>query len=397
MQRALEGINILDLSRYAPGWYGTMILADHGANVIKVEGAPSDLIVPEFTSPDSPFDPLNRGKKSIILNLKKEEAQKIFYMLVERADVVVEGFRPGVVKRLKIDYETLKSINNRIIYCSLTGYGQDGPYQQLAGHDLNYISQGGFLGIMPRPDAIPGNIFGDLVCGGMQVAIGVLLALQARQRTGKGQYIDIAITDGVVALIAPYLSKYFETGQLPDLEIRASVGGTGYYNVYETKDGKFISIASGENSFFINLCKTLGCEQFIPHQHDPEKQAEIKSYFTKIFLTKTRDEWFEILSKKDTAVGKVLIPSEISSDPQLCHREMIVEMDHPNIGKVKQVGIPIKLSDTPGRIKGFSPRKGQHTIEILKEIGYEEVEIKRLLILDAVGIDNTNKKDDKEE
>jgi crotonobetainyl-CoA:carnitine CoA-transferase CaiB-like acyl-CoA transferase len=384
MEGALEGLKILDLNRYAPGWYGTMILSDHGADVLRVEGAPSDLTVPEFTSPDSPYDPLNRNKRSIVLNLKNEDAQKVFYLLAEKADVVVEGFRPGVTKRLKIDYESLKRINDRIIYCSLTGYGQDGPYQQLAGHDLNYISQGGALGVLRQSDFIPGNILGDFVSGGMQTAIGILIALQARQTTGKGQYIDIAITDGVVSLIAPYMAKYFEDGHMPRLEDRATIGGTAYYNVYKTKDGKFISIASGEQSFFINLCKILGCEKFIPYQLDGERQAEIKTFFTKKFLTKTRDEWFELLSRSDTAVGKVLNPGELALDPQLLHRRMIVEMDHPIAGKVRQAGIPIKLSDTPGSIRCFSPRAGEHTFAVMKDLGYNEEEITRLAAAGAI-------------
>jgi crotonobetainyl-CoA:carnitine CoA-transferase CaiB-like acyl-CoA transferase len=378
MSAALEGIKILDLSRYAPGWYGTMILGDYGADTLKVEGAPSDLVVPEFTAPDSPYDPFNRNKRSIVLNLKHEEARKIFYALVREHDVVVEGFRPGVTKRLAIDYESLKSINERLIYCSLSGYGQSGPYWQLAGHDLNYISQAGALGVLREPHHIPGNILGDLVAGGMQVALGVLIALQARQRTGKGQYIDIAITDGVLSLIAPYVAKYFETGQMPRLEDRATIGGTAYYNVYETKDGKFISIASGERSFFVNLCKILGCEEFIPYQLDGDRQPEIKSAFASRFLTKTRDEWFEELSKADTAVGKVLDVSELAFDPQLASREMIVELDHPEVGKVKQTGIPIKFSDTPGSIRGFSPRAGQHTGVVLKGLGYEDETISKL-------------------
>jgi crotonobetainyl-CoA:carnitine CoA-transferase CaiB-like acyl-CoA transferase len=384
MGAALEGIKIIDLSRYAPGWYGTMILGDYGAEVLKVEGAPSDLVVPEFTSPDSPYDPLNRNKRSIAINLKNDSAKKILYELVNRSDVVIEGFRPGVVKRLKVDYETLRPLNDRIIYCSLSGYGQDGPFSQLAGHDLNYISQAGVLSVFQQPGFIPGNILGDLVSGGMQVALGVLIALQARQRTGRGQYIDMAITDGALSLIAPYVAKYFEAGHMPRLEDRATVGGTAYYNVYETKDGKFISMASGEASFFTNLCKVLECEEFIPYQQDADKQAEIKAAFARRFRTRTRDEWFDQLSKVDTAVGKVLDVGELASDPQFLHRAMIVELAHPTVGKVKQVGIPIKLSDTPGSIRGFSPRTGEHTREVLKDLGYEEELIDRLAAEGAV-------------
>lgn len=386
MGSALESIKVLDLSRYAPGPYCTMILGDLGADILKIEDKGSELVVPEFPAPSSPFEPLNRNKRSIVLNLKTDEAKHIFYKLVEKVDVVVEGFRPGVAKRLGLGYETLKEINPRLVYCSITGYGQDGPYRDLAGHDLNYIAQGGFLGIMSRPDVIPGNVLGDLAAGGMQAAIGILTALVARKTTNKGQYVDIAMTDGVVSLLSLYIGKYLETGSMPKEEERATVGGTAYYNVYKTKDGKFITIAAGEPKFFANLCKALGCEKFILFQMDSGKTTEIKEFFTRTFLTKTRDEWFDILSQSDTAVGKVYAIDELISDPQVLHRQMIVELDHPTSGKVKQVGIPIKLSDTPGRIRKFGSRPGEDTAEVLKDLGYSAEEIRDLVNKGAVAI-----------
>jgi crotonobetainyl-CoA:carnitine CoA-transferase CaiB-like acyl-CoA transferase len=386
MDSALENIKVLDLSRYAPGPYCTMILGDLGADILKVEDKGSELVVPEFPSPSSPFEPLNRNKRSIALNLKTDEARQIFYKLVDKVDVVVEGFRPGVAKRLGLGYETLKEINPRLVYCSITGYGQDGPYRDLAGHDLNYIAQGGVLGVMSRPDVIPGNILGDLAAGGMQAVIGILAALVARITTHKGQYVDIAMTDGVVSLLSLYIGKYLETGSMPKEEERATVGGTAYYNVYKAKDGKFIAIASGEPRFFANLCKALGCEEFIPFQMDSGKTAEIKEFFTRTFLTKTRDEWFDILSQSDTAVGKVYAIGELISDPQVLHRQMIVELDHPTSGKVKQVGIPIKLSDTPGRIRKFGSRPGEDTAEVLKGLGYSKEEIRGLVNMGAIAM-----------
>jgi crotonobetainyl-CoA:carnitine CoA-transferase CaiB-like acyl-CoA transferase len=374
----LEGIRVLDLSRYAPGPFCTMILGDLGADVLKVEGAASDLVVPEFPSPDSPFDPLNRNKRSLVVNLKTDDGKGIFYQLAEKADVVVEGFRPGVVKRLAIDYETIRKMNPRIVYCSITGYGQEGPYRNMVGHDLNYIAQGGVLGIMSNPTAIPGNIIGDLAAGGMQAAIGILAALVARHSTGTGQFVDISITDGVVSLISLYLSKYLETGRVPKEEDRATIGSTAYYNVYETKDGKYMSVASGEPQFFANLCSLLGREEFIPDHLNGKKAAEIRASFASIFITRTRDEWFDLLSQSDTAVGKVQTLDELPSDPQIVHRRMIVELDHPALGKVRQVGIPMKLSDTPGSVRRFSPKPGEHTREVLAELGYSEAEAESL-------------------
>jgi crotonobetainyl-CoA:carnitine CoA-transferase CaiB-like acyl-CoA transferase len=378
MAGALEGIKIIDLTRYAPGPYCTMILADLGAEVIKVEEGIVGQSVPEFPPPGSPYDPLNRNKRSIVLNLKTEAGKEIFYRMAEKADVVVEGFRPGVVKRLAIDYEVLKKKNEGIVYCSISGYGQSGPYRDLPGHDINYISQAGVIGLLLN-HTIPGNLIGDMAGGGMQAAIGILAALMGRERTGKGQYVDIAITDGVISLSCLYLAEILHKNELPQREYRTSVGAGPFYNIYETKDGKFISIAAHpELRFFTNLCKGLGCEYLIPFHTDTKKAEEIGMVFRTTFLTKTRDEWFDLLLKADTAVGKVYSIDEVPSDPQVLHREMVVEVEDPAKGKVKQVGISIKLSETPGKIRKLPPRPGEDTKAIMDEIGYSEEEIERL-------------------
>ena len=378
MAGPLKDIKVLDLTRHAPGPYCTMILGDLGADILRVEGAATDLVVPEFPPPNSPYEPFCRNKKSIILNLKTDEGREIFYKLAARADVIVEGFRPGAVGRLGVDYDTIKGFNEGVVYCSITGYGQDGPYRDLVGHDLNYIAHGGFLGILKDPTSIPGNIVGDLVSGGMQAVIGILSALLWKQKTGKGQFIDISMTDGIVSLIGSYIAKYLEKGRLPDLETRASVGGAHFYNVYQTKDGKFISIASGEGRFFANLCRKLGCEQFIPYQFDVKRAAEIKEHFTRAFLTKTRDEWFHILSESETAVAKVFAIDELLSDPHVLHRGMIVELEHPTHGPVRQAGIPIKLSATPGEIRDLGSLPGEDTARVLADLGYDERAIRAL-------------------
>ena len=227
--------------------------------------------------------------------------------------------------------------------------------------------------------AIPGNLIADMASGGMHAAIGILSALMARERTGRGQFVDIAMTDGVVSLLSLYLGGYLQKGHLIDQEDRISTGAKPFYNFYETKDGKFISIACfPEPWFYANLCRALDCEEFVPYQADPKKSEEIKAYFTKKFLTKTRDEWFEILFRADVPAGKVYHLDELPSDPQLQHRKMIVEVDHPIVGKVKQPGISVKLSETPGTIREFSPMPGQHTNEILSELGYKKEEIQKL-------------------
>lgn len=402
MTQALEGLRILDLTRYAPGPFCTMILGDLGADVIKIEeiGSPTGrraeqmkgmYTIPlpsEFASPDSPYNPLNRNKRSIQLNLKAAMGQRIFYQLTERTDVVVEGFRPGVTKRLGIDYPTLKEINQRLIYCAITGYGQDGPYRDLPGHDINYIAHAGAVGAMSLPGRrplVPGNFIGDMAAGGMQAAIGILAALAARERTGRGQFIDIAMTDGAVSMLCLYLSRYFQHGTLPEPEERVSCGAAHYYNHYQTSDGKFISIACSEPWFFANLCRTLGCEDFIPYQTDSGKAEEIMAYFQQKFLTRTSDEWFDILSKADVPVSKVNALDKLAEDPQLRHRQMVVEVDYPGEGRIRQAGISIKLSETPGKIRNLGASPGENTAEILSELGYSPEEIQRLQMESVVG------------
>ncbi len=389
MAPPLEGIRILDLSRLAPGPYCTMILGDLGADVIKIEDArESGLGVMSLVYGDvseekiAAYDAHGRNKRSIALNLRFDESKKIFYKLCENVDVVVEGFRPGVVKRLGVDYETVKGINPRIIYCSLSGYGQDGPYEALAGHDINYISIAGAQGIIGQrggPPTIPSNLLGDFAGGGMHAAIGILAALMARERTGRGQLVDIAMTDGVVSLLAAEASTYFLTGKVPRPGQTMTLGAAPYYNMYETKDGKYIAIGCLEPRFYENLCRALGREDFITHQEaDEEKQKEIFSAFREIFLTRTRDEWFDLLRQTDICVAPVYSLDEAFSDPQVVHRNMVVEIDHPTQGKVRQVGISIKLSETPGAIRSPAPLRGQDTEEILGDLGYTTESISEL-------------------
>jgi crotonobetainyl-CoA:carnitine CoA-transferase CaiB-like acyl-CoA transferase len=396
MVQALEGVKVLDLSKYAPGPFCTMILGDMGADVVMIEeigpptgrradqgkGLGKGADFQEFASPHSPHNPLNRNKRSIGLNLKMDIGRRIFYQLAEKADVVVEGYRPGVADRLGVDYQTLRGINEKIIYCAITGYGQDGPYRDLVGHDINYLSFGGAAGMMSqpgKPPPIPGNLIGDMAAGGMQGAIGILVALLARAKTGRGQFVDIAMTDGIVSLLSLYLGGYFQHGKLPEQEAQISTGASPLNSYYRTKDGKFISIAcAAEPWFYANLCKAMGCEQFLACEMDARMISELKRHLENRFLAKTRDEWFEILYRKDIPIGKVYTLNELASDCQLQYRKMFVGIDDPVEGRINQPGISIKLSDTPGAIKRAGPTLGEHTFEILTEIGYERKEIQRL-------------------
>ena len=396
---ALEGIKVLDLAHLPPGALCTMILGDLGTEVIKIE-ALSDtgsrgaglLGSPEGKEErkKAAYDALNRNKKSIGLNLKSEEGHKIFHKLAQTADVIVEGFRPGAVKRLGVDYETVKEYNPKIIYCSLSGYGQDGPYNKYPGHDINYISMGGALNLIGNsgsPPVIPLNLIADFAGASLYGVIGILSALVSRNATGKGQHVDIAFMDGVISLLSWFASDYFSTGTVLERGTSVLHGVYPYYGVYEAKDGKYISLGCVEPWFWENLCRALSKEEYIPYhfaiEHwlqrpEGEKWEEISNYLKQIFLTKTRDDWFDLLIKKDIPVAKVYGLDEVFNDPQVLHRQMVIEIEHPKLGKVKQPGIAIKLSETPGKIRSLAPLFGENTEEVLLGLGYDKSKINEL-------------------
>lgn len=387
---ALEDVRILDLSRLAPGPFCTMLLGELGADVLLIE-PPSDSKAGQGAGLGrgmEAYNALGRNKKSIVLNLRDDEARDIFYQLCDTADVVLEGFRPGVVQRLGVDYETLRQKNERIVYCSLSGYGQTGPYAGLVGHDINYISVGGALGMIGWPDsppAIPMNIIADFAGGGLHAAYAILAALHARDRTGKGQYVDIAMSDGVLYLLASSVTGYFATGRAPERGATVLNGSVPHYNVYECSDGGWISVGSLEQHFWVNLCKVMGREDFVPHQYDGAKRDEIFAHFRAQFKTRTRDEWFEVLKQTDICAAPVYSLDEALSDPHNVARGMVVEVDHPVAGRVKQVGVGTKLSETPGSVRSPTPVPGQHTDDVLASLGHDAASIAALRERGVVG------------
>jgi len=388
-----SGIVVLDFARGYPGAYTTMFLGDFGAEVIRIDP-------PRVATPRQDYDPeevtaystVYRNKKSIIINLKSEEGQAVLHRLVKKADVLLEGFRPGVMDRLNAGYQTLKEMNPRLIYCSLSGFGQDGPYVTKPAHDMNYISLGGVLSLIGQRNGspyLPSNFLADLAGAGLHGVIGILIALMAREKTGKGQFVDIAYLDSVISLLSLEAPNYFRTGKVPRRGETVLTGAVPWTNVYKCKDGEYITIACIEPHFWVNMCRALGKEELIrlqtPSYVPSEEMDGAISELAEVFITKTRDEWFKFFKDIDVCFGPVYYLNETFSDPQVLHRRMVAEIHHPKIGKVKQIGLPIKLSDTPGQIRNLGTPDGTHTEEILLKLGYTRREIEKLRSTAAIG------------
>jgi crotonobetainyl-CoA:carnitine CoA-transferase CaiB-like acyl-CoA transferase len=373
--RALEGIRVLDLSRLFPGPYCSMILADMGADVLRIEDR-------RYQGEGPGMPTVMRNKRHMTLNLKHPQGLEIFRRLARRADVILEGFRPGVTDSLEIGYGQMKKLNERLIYCSVSGYGQDGPYKNMVGHDVNYLSFGGVLGLTGeagRKPVIPPIQVADMAAGGMYAAIGILAALFVRQTTGKGQYIDISMMDGIVAMLPFPASLLWGLKKIPRRGDTLLSGLFPCYSVYETRDGEYISIGALEPRFWGQLCRQLGREDYIPLQYDEgEKRGEIFLFLEKTFKDKTRDEWLEELKDLDVCIGKVLHLDETFKDPQVVHRKMVTEFDDPKKGRMKLLSSPVKMSETPPGIRRGPADFGEHTQEVLEELGFKEEEIQRM-------------------
>lgn len=386
MTLPLEGIVVLDLSRMLPGPYCTMILSDLGAEVIRIEDPNYPYANPppfyqKGTYRESAFNAiLMRNKKSITLNLKKEKARDVFYDLVRKSDVVLDTFRPKVTARLKIDYHTLDSINPSIICCSLTGYGQYGPYEQIAGHDLNYIGISGILDLnrerevrskehQDRKPINPGIQAAD-IGGGLVAVIGILGAIIEREKNvgKKGQYIDISMTDSVFSFMPLVAAYHFSKDSRTENPLH---GYFPFYSVYRTKDDKYLSVGIVEVKFWRELCRGLDRDDLMLKQWaQGEQREELFVELQKEFLKKTQSEWMGIFKNLDACVMPVNTFAEACNDPQIKARNMIVEIDHPKLGKIQNIASPIKYSRTPLKIRGLAPKRGQDTKAILNSMGY---------------------------
>lgn len=385
---ALTGYKVLDFSTLLPGPFATMTLADLGAEVIKIS-APNraDLVrdwppVVEGTEVTGTQAWLGRNKKTMQLNLKEPLSVEAVKRLVKDYDIVVEQFRPHVMERLGIGYEQLKKENPRIIYCSITGYGQNGPYAEKAGHDINYVSRAGVAASAGRKDSGPALYnfqIADVAGGSMNAVIAILAAIIYREKTGKGQYIDISMEDCVVPFNSMDGAAYFAGGKVPARE-EGFLNGGGIYDFYETKDGGYMSVGSLEPKFFAALCDTLGYPEWRDGKILKEDPALVKRTLREKFLTKTRDEWTEIFKDRDACVEPVLSMKEASLDEHLKERGMWPQLEIPLSGgkKITEMGSPIRLSECPPEYRHAGYPEGYHTVEILTSLGYSEDDIKKM-------------------
>jgi crotonobetainyl-CoA:carnitine CoA-transferase CaiB-like acyl-CoA transferase len=364
---------VLDLSRQLPGPFCSTLLGDLGADVLTI------------AAPGDPFGTgiafLARNKRSMTLNLKSDAGRDVFLRLVDDADVVLEGFRPGVMDRLGVGWATVSARNPRVVYCAITGYGQDGPYRDRVGHDANYLGYAGvleFIGPADGPPVIPGVQIADIGGGSLMAVIGILAAVMARQRTGRGQLVDVAMLDGAVAWNVYHMLLYLLSGKLPERGRAPLIGHHACYAVYETRDGRHLTIGAYEPHFWATLCRHLGREDLIADQWaEGDRREEIFRVLRAIFRAKTLADWNRELAALEICYGPVNRLDEAFDDPQVRHRGMIVTMDTPG-GPVVMPGPPIKLSDTPASLRTPPPAFGEHTDTVLAGLGYDAAAIARL-------------------
>jgi crotonobetainyl-CoA:carnitine CoA-transferase CaiB-like acyl-CoA transferase len=386
MLTALDGVKVLDLSRLLPGPFCSMLLADLGADVIKVEDPKGGDYIrwwPPLLGKNSGYHVvLNRNKRSLTLNLKASQGKEVFRDLVTTADVVLEGFRPSVMDRLGLGYEALKDINPRLIYCAITGYGQDGPRAHRAGHDNNYLALNGILSYSGHDGqpVMPGVQIADIGGGALYAAFSIVAALFARERLGQGQCIDIAMADGAFTWHCLRWGKYLADYQAPQPGDDFLNHGYACYNLYTTRDGRHMSLGALEPQFWKAFCEAMvrpdwdRADYFEPGPHQRGLQHEIAA----AFLEKDQAEWIALFAGRDCCCEPLLSLREAMDDDQIRARQMVVDMIHQSWGAYRQLGIAPKFSLTPGAIRSHAPELGEHTDDVLKTHGYSQEVIGRL-------------------
>jgi alpha-methylacyl-CoA racemase len=389
--RPLSDVRILDLTRLLPGGFCTLLLADLGADVIKVEDTGQGDYVrwaPPYYGSDEHtplgtrsaiYLALNRNKRSIRLDLKQERGRQALLKLAEGADVLVESFRPGVLDKLGVGYDVLRQANPALVYCPITGYGQDGPNRDRAGHDMNYLGLNGVLGLTGEAGGPPiqsGAQIADLGGGGLMAAVGILAALQEARRSGKGQMVDISMTDGSLAWLVMEAGRYFGSGEVPQRGNIMLSGGIVCYRPYEAKDG-WVTCGALEPKFWKAFCEGVGRPDLIEHQFE-QPGSEAHAQVAEVFRTKTRDEWKAFNDEHDAMIEPILDLDEALESELVREREMVVSYEQPEMVEIKQLGFPIKLSRTPARIERPAPALGEHTAEVLTDAGYSAEDVRDL-------------------
>jgi len=386
---ALDGLKILDFSTLLPGPYATLMLADLGAEVLKISsGSKPDIVaqyppILEGTKLSANQAWLGRSKKTMFLNLKTPEAVTVVKRLISEYDILMEQFRPGVMDKLGLGYEALREINPRLIYCSLTGYGQTGPMKSSAGHDINYLARSGNMSCAGRRETGPVLTdiqIADIAVGSLNSVVGILAAVHYRHVTGKGQFVDVAMYDGLIPFTAMDGTAFLATGKEPEREGQRLNGGCAY-DFYETKDGRYLSVGCLEPQFWAAFCMAIGRPEYIEGTVWPQNMETVKADLRAVLKAKTSAEWMEIFKGKDVCVEPVLSLKEALLDDSHCKaREMVVDVEVPLTGgkTVKQLASPIKLSECPVQYKFGGYPLGYHTNLVMEQLGYSPEEIDTL-------------------
>ncbi len=369
----LEGVTVLDLSTVGPAARCTRLLADYGARVVKVGPVPmadATPIQPQFFAYSG-----HRGMRRVLLDLKDTDGKEAFLALAAAADVVVESFRPGVVDRLGIGYDAVSARNSGIIYCATTGYGQDGPHAQWAGHDIDYLAVGGYLAMStPGADGVPplpGATVADAAAGGMQAALAITAALAGRAGSGRGAYLDVSVAEGVLWLMSLPVDEHLALGTDPRPGHDVLSGRYACYATYATGDGKWVAVGAIEGKFFANLCRVLGCPELADSQLDDDAQPAIRAAFAATFATRSRDEWVEALAGADTCVAPVLEVSEVAGDPQFAARGAVTVATHPTEGELRQLAPLLAGMPMPDGLVALPDMAQTDTEHLLKEAGVD--------------------------
>lgn len=384
---ALDGIRVLDITRLLPGATCTLLLADLGADVLKIEqpgaGDYNRAFAPIHKKESGSFLLLNRNKRSLVLDLKSEAGVTIFKQLVEKSDVVVEGFRPGVMDRLGLGYEVLKALNKNIVVCSISGFGQTGPLREASGHDINYMALVGALqlfGTSQTGPLVPGLSVADVGGGSLMAVYGILAALLARQRTGEGQYIDVSMLDGLTTWLAYHGADYLFAGIEPRGGERPFIGSAPCYNVYRCADGGYLSLGIIEAHFWRTFCALMDQPGWVDEQWPVgEKAARQFTVMRDLFAGAPLAHWVELLAAADIPAAAVNTMEQAFEHPQAKARELLYHCDHPVEGRIPQLGFPVKFSGTPAAHRLPPPLLGQHSVEVLRDLGYTLEEIETLV------------------